>query len=207
MTMDAGRVKEAVAAAIDRVFAEGAGAGASTTSTSTSTSGGAQRLLERIVLSDILGDDILGARPSDRSFPLRVFFGELGALLAKDDAVAEHAFTLASGLNFFFRAEMESEAKVRVGIEVSRRFYEVAHEARMDAELVGKAAPLVAALMSTELERVKLEAVDHVKVFDSTIHERTASSDPTGSRVVQPASFLCRIATNNAVKAKAQVVT
>ena len=210
MSMDAGRVKEAVAAAIDRVFAEEPNANAEAkhaAHAAAEPSPGAKRLLERIVLSDILGDDILSARPSDRTFPLRLFFGEIGALLVKDDAAADHAFTLASGLNFFFRAEMEAEAKVRVAIEVSRALYDVAHEAKMDPELVGKAAPLVAALMSTELERVKLESVDHVKVFDSAIHERTAGSDPSGSRIVRPASFLCRIATNNAVKAKAQVVT
>jgi hypothetical protein len=62
-------------------------------------------------------------------------------------------------------------------------------------------------MMTTELERVRFEAVDHTKVFDSQIHERTSASDPTGSRVLRPASFLCRVSTNNAVKAKAQVVT
>lgn len=204
--MEAGRIKAAVAEAIDKVFAEETPP-PSTPREEHAPSPEAKKLLERIVLSDILGDDILSARPSDRSFPLRLFFAELGALLTKDDAVAEHAFTLASGLNFFFRAEMDAEAKVRVGIEISRALYALAHEARMDPELVAKAAPLVATLMSTELERVKLESVDHVKVFDSAIHERTASSDPSGSRIVRPASFLCRIATNNAVKAKAQVVT
>jgi hypothetical protein len=212
-------MKEAVAAAIDRVFAEAAAAPAAANARSVQeheannadkageASQATKRILERIVLSDILGDDILAARPNDRSFPLRLFFGELGALLTKDEAVAEQAFTFASGLNFFFRAEMESEAKVRVAIEVSRELYGVAYAAKMDADLVAKAAPLVAALMTTELERVKLESVDHVKVFDSQIHERTAGSDPTGSRVVRPASFLCRVAANNAVKAKAQVVT
>jgi hypothetical protein len=213
MTMvDADRIKAAVADAIDRVLAEsGTGTGTRTGENENENekhaTPGTQKLLERIVLSDILGDDILAARPNDRTFPLRLFFGELGTLLAKDDAVADHAFTLASGLNFFFRAEMDGEAKVRVAMEVSRQLYEVAHEAKLDPELVAKAAPLVAALMSTELERVKLESVDHVKVFDSQIHERTAASDPTGSRIVRPASFLCRVTTNNAVKAKAQVVT
>ena len=61
--------------------------------------------------------------------------------------------------------------------------------------------------MSTELERVRFESVDHTKVYDSQVHERTADSDPTGSRILRPASFLCRVQTNNAVKAKAQVVT
>ena len=43
---------------------------------------GAQKLLTRIVLGDILDDGILAARPSDPAFPLRLFFGELSRLLA-----------------------------------------------------------------------------------------------------------------------------
>lgn len=179
----------------------------------TAPTAGTQKLLTRIVLGDILDDTILGARPSDRTFPLRVLFSELGALLAHDGdegpkaAAAEQAFTLASGLNFFFRAEMDAEAKIRVGLEVSRQLYTLAHDAKLDADIITKAAPLLATLMSTELERVRFESIDHTKVYDSQVHERTASSDPTGSRILRPASFLCRVATNNAVKAKAQVVT
>jgi len=180
------------------------------TGTGENVTGGTQRLLTRIVLGDILDDAILGARPQDRTFPLRVFFSELGALLASEEnAAAEVAFTLASGLNFFFRAEMDPEAKIRVGLEVSRQLYALAHDAhaKMDADMVAKAAPLLATLMTTELERARFESVDHVKVYDSQIHERTAASDPTGSRILRPASFLCRVQANNAVKAKAQVVT
>lgn len=179
----------------------------------TQPSAGSQRLLTRIVLGDILDDAILSARPSDRTFPLRLFFGELSALLATDDdagekaQAAEQAFTLASALNFFFRAEMEPEAKVRVAIETSRQLYATAHAAKMDDELVAKAAPLLATLMNNALERVKLESVDHVKVFDSQIHERTSTSDATSSRVLRPATFLARVSANNSVKVKAQVVT
>ena len=168
---------------------------------------GTQQLLTRIVLGDILDDSILGARPSDRTFPLRLFFSELGTMLAGEAATAELAFTLASGLNFFFRAEMDAEAKIRVGLEVSRQFYALAHEAKLDGEMIAKAAPLLAAIMSSELERVRFERIDHTKVYDSLVHERTPSSDPTGSRILRPGSFLCRVQTNNAVKAKAQVVT
>lgn len=182
---------------------------------------GTQKLLTRIVLGDILGDDILGARPQDRTFPLRLLFSELGTMLAHEGAdaegaagqAAELAFTLASGLNFFFRAAMDGEAKIRVGLEVSRQLYAFAYEgpasshARIDADVVAKAAPLLAAIMSSELERVRFESVDHTKMFDSQIHERTATSDPTGSRVLRPATFLCRVQANNAVKLKAQVVT
>lgn len=174
---------------------------------------GTQKLLTRIVLGDILDDSILGARPSDRAFPLRLFFGDLGTMLAVDSDegpkahIADQAFTLASGLNFYLRASMDPEAKMRVGLEVSRQFYDLSAAAKMDAEVVSKAAPLLATIMNNELERVKLEAIDHVKVFDSSVHERTASSDQASSRIVRPASFLARVSANNAVKAKAQVVT
>jgi hypothetical protein len=174
---------------------------------------GTKRLLTRIVLGDILDDSILAARPQDRTFPLRLFFGELGRLLAMDaeegaGAVAsDAAFTLASGLNFFFRASMDAEGKMRVGLEVSRQLYAVAHAARLDPELVSKSTPLLAALMTNEVERLRFESVDHIKVFDSQIHERAEGSDPTAFNIVRPASFLCRVVANNAVKVKAEVLT
>lgn len=174
---------------------------------------GTRRLLTRIVLGDILDDSILAARPQDRTFPLRLFFGELGRLLASDAdegaaaTASDAAFTLASGLNFFFRASMEPEAKMRAGLEVSRQLYALAHTAPLDPELLSKSAPLLAALMTNELERLKFESVDHIKVFDSQLHQRAAGSDPTAFNVVRPASFLCRVAVNDAVKAKAEVIT
>ncbi|MBX3185664.1 MAG: hypothetical protein KF819_01560 [Labilithrix sp.] len=176
---------------------------------------GTQRLLTRIVLVDILDDGILGARPSDRAFPLRLFFSELGTLLASDSEegpiaqAADLAFTLASGLNFFLRATMDGEAKVRVGLEVSRHLYALAAlpAAKLDPEMIAKAAPLLASIMSADLERVRFESVDHAKVFDSQVHERAEGSDASASRITRPASFLARVTTNNAVKAKAQVVT
>ncbi|HVJ90560.1 MAG TPA: hypothetical protein VM580_12215 [Labilithrix sp.] len=174
---------------------------------------GATRLLTRIVLGDILDDSILAARPHDRTFPLRLFFGELGRLLATDaedgpaGTAADAAFTLASGLNFFFRAPMDDESKMRVGYAASRQLYSVAQTANLDPELVRTAAPLLATLMSNELERVKFESVDHIKVFDSQLHERLPGSDPTSFGIVRPASFLCRVAANNTVKWKAEVLT
>lgn len=171
---------------------------------------GTQRLLTRIVLGDILDDSILAARPQDRTFPLRLFFGELGRLLGQDDETspaADAAFTFASGLNFFFRAQTDAEAKMRVGFEVSRQLYALSHVARLDPELVAKSTPLLAALMTNELERLKFESVDHVKVFDSQLHERARGSDPTAFNVVRPASFLCRVAANGAVKMRAEVIT
>lgn len=210
-------MKEAVLSAVERsdfvrvlselVGSERSGTGTSETPHPPAATAGTQALLNRIVLGDILDDSILGARPSDRTFPLRLFFAELGTMLAAEDPKAEGAFTLASGLNFFFRAEMDAEAKIRVGLEVSRQFYTLAHDASLDGEMITKAAPLLAAIMTSELERVRFESIDHTKVYDSLVHERTPSSDPTGSRIQRPASFLCRVQTNNAVKVKAQVVT
>jgi hypothetical protein len=174
---------------------------------------GAQKLLTRIVLGDILDDGILAARPSDPAFPLRLFFGELSRLLASDSAeprgegISDQAFTLAAGLNFFFRATMDPEAKMRVGIEVSKQLYALANSASLDRHIVSKSTPLLAALMTNELERLKFESVDHIKVFDSQLHERAPGSDPTSFAITRPASFLCRVASNNAVKAKAEVFT
>jgi len=170
---------------------------------------GATKLLTRIVLGDILDDGILGARPSDAAFPLRLFFGELSRLLAAEDqeALSDQAFVVASGLNFFFRAPMDPEAKMRVGIEVSRALYSFAHAANLDRHNFAKSTPLLAALMTSELERLKFESVDHIKVFDSQLHERSSGADPTSSAITRAGSFLCRVATNNAVKVKAEVHT
>jgi hypothetical protein len=223
--MDEDRIKKAVMAAIEksvdahelaelvRAFARGPRPTHPESPQDAAPTAGAQRLLTRIVLGDILDETILSARPQDRTFPLRLFFGELSRLLATDAtegdeaSVAEAAFTLASGLNFFFRATMESESKMRVGLEVSRQLYTLAHQARMDHELLAKSAPLLAALMTNELERLKFESVDHIPVFDSQVHERAEGSDPTALNVSRPASFLCRVTANGAVKAKAQVFT
>jgi hypothetical protein len=214
--MNEERMKQAVLSAVEKsdfarllgeLVGSAAGTGAIAPPQPAVPSAGTQALLTRIVLGDILDDSILGARPTDRTFPLRLFFSELGTMLAAEGHHADTAFTLASGLNFFFRAEMEAEAKIRVGLEVSRQFYTVAHDAKLDADMITKAAPLLATIMSSELERVRFESIDHTKVYDSLVHERTPSSDPTGSRILRPASFLARVQTNNAVKAKAQVVT
>jgi hypothetical protein len=204
--MDQGKVKELVTQLAEAVGLEGSARspGAEHFFALTPTS---DRILARIVLGDILDDSILSAKAGERTFPLRLFFGELGSFLTKEGDAADHAFTLASGLNFFFRGEMDAENKVRVAIEVSRSLYTFASSANVDPEVLSKAAPLLAALVNGGLERVKLESVDHVKVFDSQIHERTGDSDPSGFRIVRPASFLCRVSANNAVKAKAQVVT
>lgn len=159
-------------------------------------------VLVKVVLGDLLDDGILGARPGDKSFPLRVFFGELGARAGETSA-----FTLACGLNFFFRAAMEDEDRLQVGYEVSRVYYNYAHGAGLDAATVRETSPLLAALMNTELSRVSLESVDHIATVDSTLHEREPGSDPHGARVLRPASFLAKVSANDRVRRKARVVT
>jgi hypothetical protein len=61
--------------------------------------------------------------------------------------------------------------------------------------------------MSTQLAQVRFEAVDGARVFDSSVHERAPGSDPSGSRVVLPVSFLCRVAATGRVRLRARVRT
>lgn len=161
----------------------------------------ASAVLQRIVLSDILDDAILGARPGEPSFPLRVFFGALGDSLSDDTA-----FALASGLNFYFRVAMDEEAKMRVGTEVSALYYRFAAE-HLERDVVTPLSPLLARLMSTELERLRFEAIDGVTMFDSSVHERAPGSDGTGARIKGPKSFLCRVVSTSMVRSKALVST
>jgi len=159
-------------------------------------------VLERVVLADLLDDSILSARPGDKPFPLRVFFGELGARISTPTA-----FTLAMGLNFFFRSEMEEEDKMRVGHEASRLYYQLVHEVGLEESAIRETSPLLATLMSSELSRIAFESVDHVSVFDSRFHDRAAGADPHGSRIVRPATFLAKVTQNAMVRLKAKVVT
>ncbi len=201
--LDAALVKQAVLKAIDHL-AESAEPEPNHLAPA-SPSHELKLLHERTLLADILGDDILGARPTDKSFPLRLLFGAIGEKTTHDGG--EAAFTFMSGLNFFFRGEdMESEAQVRIALEVSRALYAV-KDIGMAQDEFARATALLAQVMSGQLERVKLEAIDAIKMFDSQLHERAPGSDTSSSRIVRPATFLCRVAGNNAVKAKAQVIT
>jgi hypothetical protein len=159
-------------------------------------------VLERVVLADLLDESILAARPGEKSFPLRVLFGELGARIQSNVA-----FTLATGLNFFFRSEMEEEDKMRVGLELSRLYYALTVETGMDPEAVRETSPLFAALLSSELGRLAFESVDHASVFDSRLHERAREADPHGSRIVRPVTFLAKVTQNSMIRAKARVLT
>ncbi len=158
-------------------------------------------VLSRLVLGDILGDDILGARPADKAFPLRLFFGELAEQLDEDAG-----FTLAAALNFFFRAPIDEDLRMQVGLASSRLFYAFAEDRNADRANVAVIAPLLATLMSSELPRLRLESVDHTQVFDSQLHEREPGSDPK-SKAVVPKSFLCRITATGMVRSRALVRT
>jgi hypothetical protein len=162
----------------------------------------AREVLEKFAMADVLDGTILEARPRDASFPLRVFFGELSGR-----AREETAFALGSGLNFYFRALMEEETKIRLGLEVSRLYYTFADEAGMERDVVRQLSPLLAKLLSTELDRVRLEAVDHIPVFDSDIHERSEGSNASSSSISGPRSFLVRVIGNDRVRFKASVRT
>jgi hypothetical protein len=158
----------------------------------------------RFLLQDILDDSILGAKAGDKSFPLRLFFAELAS--RQDDDLA---FTVLCALNTYFRVEADDEVKMRLGFEVSRLFYRFMDAARPPIETLAAAqvSGLVAALLSTELQRVRLEAVDHAATFDSQLHERTPGADAGSSTVRRPASFLCRVPQTGMVRIKALVVT
>lgn len=162
----------------------------------------AKKLQSRIGLADILDDTILNAARGDQAFPLRLLFSELVTACADNDV----AFALASGLNLYFRAPMPEEAKVVVGVELSRLYYTFAR-ASLERELIVQLSPLLAKLMSTELDKTELESVDHQRVFDSASHERGTAADGTRSAIVAPLSFLCRVSSTGRPRLKAMVLT
>lgn len=167
-----------------------------------SASATATEMLAMFSMADLLDDDILGARPSDASFPLRAFFGALS-----ERGATEVGYALGSAINFYFRVDMDEETKVRLGLEVSRLYYRFAAEAQMEEDMVTRLSPLLAKLMSTQLDRLRLESVDHVPVFDSSLHERSKRADATSARVRRPETFLCRVTGNDMVRFKAVVRT
>lgn len=159
-------------------------------------------VLERFVLADLLDESILGARPGDPSFALRVTLGALGEHLGE-----MQAFVFVCGLNYYFRSTAAEEEKLRMGIEVSRDYYRFVNEAGIETSVVREASPLLAQLMSSELSKVVLASVDHQGVFDSATHERVAGSDPSGTRIVAPESFLAKVSQNGMIRLKAKVRT
>ena len=157
----------------------------------------------RLMLSDILDDGILAARSGDKSFPLRLLLSEMATRLpTSDDAMA-----LAGGLNLFFRAELDEEARVQLGVSISRAYYRFVRKERLDQDLVLRASPLLSQLMSTQVERVRFESVDHAPHFDSKDHERGAASNPSERKISHPESFLVRVSATGLVRSKALVST
>jgi hypothetical protein len=176
--------------------------------TSQNASATSDLILHRIVLSDILDDGILGARPQDKAFPLRMLFADLGEALAKAEspAITDAAFALASALNFYFRATLDEEARVPVGVAISKLYYAFIGALKKDSREVQATSPLLAALLSGELERCKLESVDHQKTFDGTLHEREPGSGASPT-IVGARSFLCRVSATGVVRSRALVRT
>jgi hypothetical protein len=160
-------------------------------------------LLARLALEDILDDAILFAAPDDVSYPLRALFSTL-----RDQASSiDLAFDLATTLNVYFRVPMDEETTMRLGIEASRVYYRCAAEQVLPAEGVAPTSNLLASLLSTQLKRLRFEAVDGSRVFDSTVHEREPGADETSAEIVAPGSFLCRVTATNMVRARARVRT
>jgi hypothetical protein len=155
------------------------------------------------MLSDILDDGILAARSGDKSFPLRLLLSEIATRLPSSD----EAMALAGGLNLFFRADLDEEARVQLGTTISRAYYRFVRKERIDADLVLRASPLLSQLMSTQVERVRFESVDHAPHFDSKDHERSGASNATERRISHPESFLVRVSATGLVRSKALVTT
>jgi hypothetical protein len=156
----------------------------------------------RFLLQDILDESILAAKAGDKSYPLRLFLSELASRAESDGA-----FVLLCAFNVYFRIEADDEVKQRLGFEISRLFYAFMEEVHPDGLLARDVAGLVAALLSTELQRVRLEAVDHLTTFDSQVHERAPGSDASSAHVRRPSSFLCRVPQTGMVRMKALVLT
>jgi hypothetical protein len=117
---------------------------------------------------------------------------------------SDEALTFASAVNFYFRTESDEESRVALGIEVSRAFYAFART--LDQGLLSRTAPSFAALLSTQLERLKFEAVDHLSTYDSQVHERERGASQNGA-IREVRTFACRIIASGMVRAKARVMT
>jgi hypothetical protein len=162
---------------------------------------GTNSVLAKLVLDDLLDDAILGARPADKEYPLRLALGELGMRLEEDDALA-----FAGALNLYFRADMDEEQAVRVGFEASRAWYRFARAAGLEPQLVRQASPLLAALLTSRVARVTFSSVDHLTTFDSQIHEREPGADGTsGAGGATATSFAVKVAGSGMVRMKARV--
>jgi hypothetical protein len=155
----------------------------------------------RFGMVDILDESILNSRQGDGAFPLRLMFGEM-----TEHGDEDAAFAFACAINFYFRATMNEEARVRLALEVSRLFYPFARKT-LDDKLRRAAAPLLAQLMTTQLDKLELRHVEDGAMFDSAIHERSAGSDSTSPKIRHAETFLCRVAGTGKARFKATVTT
>jgi hypothetical protein len=197
-------VASADGSAIDQALARARASASTAPSASTSTSlplSAHDELASRLLLVDILDDDILGAKSGDRPYPLRLLLTHLG------ESLTGSGLELACALNVFFRVEMDDEAKMRLGVEASRLYYRFVRDRAIDAGLVTPLSPLLASLLSGQLDKVRFESVDHQKVFDSAVHERAPGSDGASAAIREPLTFLCRVGATGMVRARAEVRT
>jgi hypothetical protein len=114
---------------------------------------------------------------------------------------------LFTGDHFEWRVPMDDETKANVGIEASKLYYLFVEQVDLGREIVRQASPLLAALMSTQLDKIKLESVDHEEVFDGKVHERIAGSMIMSTEIKTPRSFLSLIKANGALRSRALVRT
>jgi hypothetical protein len=162
----------------------------------------------KLVLEDLLGDEILGARPADSYFPLRLFLGNLSSQIAAGSLAA---LSFAAGLNFYFRQTMDEESRASLGFSISEAFYGLldapkgAPEAAFSDDRATEG--LLAALLSTELSALVFESASSARTFSSAEHERHLASDPTASTIVSVKSFCCKVRGNGLIKRKARVLT
>jgi hypothetical protein len=191
-------------ASLDKALAQARASTSTPTPTPTSTPTSLSphdELASRLLLIDLLDEDILGAKAGDRPYPLRLLLTHIG------ENLTGAGFDLACALNVFFRVEMEDEAKMRLGVEASGLYYRFVRERAIDGALVAPLSPLLASLLSGQLEKLRFESVDHQKVFDSNVHERAAGSDGASAAIREPLTFLCRVTATGMVRARATVRT
>ncbi len=159
-------------------------------------------LATKLLLTDLLDDDIVGAPSASPNYPLRVLFGTLSAKLTTD---AGFAFAIA--LSALFRLPLGDEARLIYALETSSAFYVFCESCAIDGKARSAMAPLLATLLSSELGPLELVSVEGARTFDSSVHERAPGASPHAAAISRPASFLCRVRGTGAVRKRAWVVT
>ena len=133
---------------------------------------GAQKLSTRIVLGDIRRRDPAARRATPRSGCAFLRRALAATHWPKIGETISDQPSLAAGLNFFSGADGFGGEDARVGIEVSKQLYALASAASLDRP---HRIEIDAAARRADDERARatqVRGVDHVKVFDSQLHER-----------------------------------